>query len=184
MTCILHVLTDIAGLGQGGGIRDCERHVEDPGQGPGEQGLARAGGAGEENIAFFDLDIVELRRKRRGILRGLPGIEEEPLVVIVDRDREDLLGVVLANDEIIQNLLDFRRFHQTDGRLGLYHRLFHLPVDDCLADIDAGVADVDARAGDYLFHFRLRFAAKGTEGHSRRFSHGETGSETGSILNK
>ena len=41
----LDVLADVAGLGQRGGVRDRERHVELLGERLGEQGLARAGRA-------------------------------------------------------------------------------------------------------------------------------------------
>ena len=42
---VFHILADVAGFGEGGGIDDAERHVEHAGQRAGEQGLAGAGGA-------------------------------------------------------------------------------------------------------------------------------------------
>ena len=42
---VLDVLADVAGLGERGGVGDRERHVEHPGQGLGEVGLAAAGRA-------------------------------------------------------------------------------------------------------------------------------------------
>ena len=59
---VLHVLADVTGLGQRGGIGNGEGHVENLGEGAREQRLARAGGADEQDVALLDLDVVELRR--------------------------------------------------------------------------------------------------------------------------
>ena len=55
---VLDVLADVAGLGQGGGVADGEGHVEDLGQGAGQQRLAAAGRADEEDVALVDLDVA------------------------------------------------------------------------------------------------------------------------------
>jgi hypothetical protein len=170
---ILHVLTDIARLGQGRGIGNRERHVEDPGQRTGQQRLPRAGRTDEEDVAFLDLHTVELGRQRRRILHGLAGIEHQPLVVIVDGDRENLLGVLLTDHVLIEGPLDLRRLHQTQIRLCLTCGLAHLTIDDRLADVDARVADVNARPGNDLLHLRLRLAAEGAERHAGRLGHGK-----------
>jgi len=47
---VLHVLPDISRLGEGSGIGDSERHVQDLSQGLRQQGLATSGWTDEENI--------------------------------------------------------------------------------------------------------------------------------------
>ena len=54
---VLDVLADVAGLGERGGVADGERDVEDPGQGPRQQGLAAAGGADQEDVRLVELDF-------------------------------------------------------------------------------------------------------------------------------
>ena len=78
---VLDVLADVAGLGQRGGVADGEGHVEDPGQGAGQQGLAAAGRADQQDVRLVDLDV----------LVGLLAVDQ-PLVVVVDGDGQDLLG--------------------------------------------------------------------------------------------
>ena len=53
---VLDVLTDVAGLGQRGGVGDRERDVEHPGQRLGEVGLAAAGRADHQDVGLGDLD--------------------------------------------------------------------------------------------------------------------------------
>ena len=53
---VLDVLADVAGLGERGGVGDRERHVEHPGQGLGEVGLAAAGRADHQDVGLGDLD--------------------------------------------------------------------------------------------------------------------------------
>ena len=81
-----------------------------------------------------------------------------PLVVVVDRDREDLLRLVLTDDVVVQEVEDLARLGQvleTDLR-GLGELLF----DDVVAQLDALVADVDAGPGDQLLDLLLRLAAE------------------------
>ena len=63
---VLDVLADIPGLGQRGRVGDRERDVEDPGQGLGEQRLAAAGRAEQEDVRLLKLDLASLRPARSG----------------------------------------------------------------------------------------------------------------------
>ena len=62
---VLDVLADVAGLGQRGGVGDREGHVEQLGQRLGQQRLAAAGRADEQDVALLQLDVVVARRGRR-----------------------------------------------------------------------------------------------------------------------
>jgi len=48
-----NILPDISGLGQGGRVGDGKGNVQNSGKGAGEKGLAAAGRADEENVAFL-----------------------------------------------------------------------------------------------------------------------------------
>ena len=88
---VLDVLADITGFGQRRRIRHGERHIDDARQRLRQQCLAGAGRADQEDIRLRQLDVFAV------------GLMFESLVVIVDRDREHLLGVVLADDVIVKN---------------------------------------------------------------------------------
>ena len=145
---VLHILADIAGLGQRGRIGHGEGHVENAGEGLGQQGLARAGGAEQHDVGFGDLDLVVLRLRR------------QPLVMVVHGYGQDLLGVFLADDVIIQHLADFaRRGHPIAA---LHQRGLVLFTDDIHAEFDAFITDEHRRPSDQLAHLMLRLAAEGT----------------------
>ena len=136
---VLDILADVAGLGQRGGVGDREGHIEQLGQRLGQQRLAAAGRADQQDVALLELDVV---------VAVEPGVD--PLVVVVDGDREDLLGAVLADDVLVELLVEhlrgveIRAVPACDAR-GLRLFLF----DDLAAELHALVADVDlVRAGD------------------------------------
>jgi hypothetical protein len=73
--------------------------------------------------------------------------------VVVDGDGERPLGGLLADDVLLEDGVDLLRLRQVleleAGRSG------QLLVDDLVAEIDALVADVDARPGDQLLDLAL-----------------------------
>jgi hypothetical protein len=80
--------------------------------------------------------------------------------VVVDRDRELLLRLFLADHVPVQELLDLFGF----GELGLGSLGLQDPVlgDDVETDIDALVADVDRRTRDEFLDVPLTLVAEGT----------------------
>ena len=69
--------------------------------------------------------------------------------MVVDRDGELLLGLLLADDVLVEELLDFLAASGSDERVAAVLE----PVvvrDDVVADLDALVADEDRRARDQL----------------------------------
>src|SRR6516165_6928137 len=143
---VLDVLSDIAGLGQRRCIRHGERHVEDASERLRQQGLAGAGRADQQDVRFRKFDIVVL------------GLVIEPLVMIVDGDREDLLGVILADHVVVEDLSDLLR--RRDAVLRFHRRGILLLANDVHAKLNAFVADEHGRAGNELAHLMLALAAE------------------------
>src|SRR5262249_20906664 len=88
---VLDVLADIAGFGERGRIGHGERDVEDARERLRQQRLARTSWADQQDVRLRELDVIVL------------GLVVEALVVIMDRDREHLLGVILTYDIVIKN---------------------------------------------------------------------------------
>ena len=68
--------------------------------------MPRAGGADQQDVRLRQLDVVAARP-----------VHLDALVVVVDRDCELLLGLVLADDVLVEKRLDFLRLGQM-GRRG------------------------------------------------------------------
>jgi hypothetical protein len=81
--------------------------------------------------------------------------------VVVDRDGEGALRAVLADDVLVQDVVDLTRLRQV---LELERRgSGELLVDDLVAEVDALVADVDTGTGNELLDLALRLAAEAAE---------------------
>jgi hypothetical protein len=81
--------------------------------------------------------------------------------VVVDGDRKGALRGLLADDVLLQDVVDLLRLWE---RVELEARgSGELLVDDLVAEIDALVADVDARARDQFLDLALRLAAEAAE---------------------
>ena len=90
---------------------------------------------------------------------GLP--HADALVVVVDRDGERALRLLLRDDVVVQHGVDVARAREVvevERRRG-----GELLVDDLVAEIDALVADVDAGAGDQLLDLALALPAEAAE---------------------
>ena len=73
--------------------------------------------------------------------------------MVVNRDREDLLGVFLTDDKVVEMLEEFGRrgdsvFKETGDFIGRFRLSGEFFSQNGGADINALVADVDAGAGD------------------------------------
>ena len=144
---VLDILAHVTGFGQRGRVGDRERHVEQARQGLGQQGLARAGGADQQDVGLGQLDLF----------LALPGLE--PLVVVVDRDREGLLGARLADHVLVEHVHDLARLGEVAARGG--GLLLEFLADDVVAELDALVANEDRWARDELADLVLALAAEG-----------------------
>src|SRR5581483_999818 len=143
---VLDVLPDVAGLGERGRVGDREGDVQHLGEGLGEQRLAAPGGAEDQDVGLLQLDVSVL------------GADLDALVVVVDRDRKDLLGLLLADHVVVEESVDLLRLGQLlELEVGGFGELF---LDDLVAEVDALVADVHAGAGDELLHLLLALPAE------------------------
>src|SRR5205807_9599113 len=55
---VFNVLADITGFGEGSGIANGERHVENPSQRPGQKRLTASGRADQQDVALIDFDVT------------------------------------------------------------------------------------------------------------------------------
>ena len=164
---VLDVVADIAGFGQRGGVGDGKRHVEHARQCAGEQRLAGAGRAKQQDVALLNLDVVVAGVSGDDLVVAL-GLDGEAgldaLVVVVHRDGQRLLGFVLADAVLVQRRLDLLGLGDVElDRLFLLLSLQFL-VEDVLADENAVVTDVHARPGDQLADLRVGFPAEAAQG--------------------
>src|SRR5260370_40423908 len=86
------------------------------------------------------------------------GLVVETLVVIMDRDRKHLLGVILTDVIVVKNLVYLLGGRNAIARLR--QRGFILLADDVHAQLDALISDEYAPAGDELAHLVLPLAAE------------------------
>ena len=75
--------------------------------------------------------------------------------MVMHRDRECALGVLLADALAVKLPLDFRRLGNVQLGLVLLRRRGQFLVQDSFAKDDAVVADIDAGAGNQLFNFGM-----------------------------
>ena len=150
---VLDVLAHVAGFGQGGGVHDGERHVQDLGQRLRHQGLAGAGGADQQDIGLLQLHVgvahaVHVNRACSGCRRPPPASSWW----LPARSRTD------PETPSLPRLGDL--VGSSGGRLDL------VVLQNRVADRDALVADVRAgvvaRRGNQLADYVLALMAKRT----------------------
>ena len=148
---IFNVLTDITGLCQRRCVCDCERHVQEPCKCLCKKRLAGTGRSKHHDIGFLKLDAKVLW-------------SEQSLIMVVYSDGKDFLGLVLANDIVIEISLDFLRLHQVDTFNRSLILLFILLCDDLRADLYTIFTDIDPcravyHSSDLVFCFTAEAAA-------------------------
>src|SRR6266851_962116 len=146
---VLHVLAHVTGLGEARRVGDRERDVEDLRQRLREVGLAAARRANQQHVRLAQLDVAD----------GLRGGDSR--VVVVDLDGEDLLRAVLADHVLVESGADGFRIGDEAGLLLLGARRPVVVLEYFLAQVDALVADEDARARDQLAYLVLPLSAEG-----------------------
>src|SRR4029079_4929053 len=143
------VFADVARFGQRRGVGDGERHVENAGERLREERFSNTRRTDEQDIRLVELDLVVPQRS---------GIDS--LVVIVHRDRQRLLRLLLTDDVLVEGVLDLLWSRDLGDRFG-YLALLILG-EDLIAERDALVADVNRWAGDELPNRVLGLSAERT----------------------
>src|SRR5439155_15516168 len=113
-------------------------------------GLAATGRPHQQHVRLLQLYVA------RHLAVG------DALVVVVDRDREHALGVILADNVLVEGGVDRLRVGDQPALGALLRGGLGVLFQDFLAEVDALVADVDARTGDQLAHLRLVLPAERT----------------------
>ena len=143
---VFHILPHVTGFGQRGGIGHGEGHIQNARQRLGEQRLAAAGRADEQDVGLGQFHF------------GTLAAVVQPLVVVVDGDRQHALGVELPDHIIIQHLADFARGWHVAGLLD--QRRLGFLADDVVAQLHTFIADEHGRARDELPHLVLALATE------------------------
>ena len=162
---VLNVLANVTGFGQGGGVRNRKRNVQHFGKRLGQQGFAGTGRAKHQYVGLLQLYMA-----------FLPG--KNALIMIVDRNCQHALGIVLTNDILVKASFDLSRRHDVDirqrvnagmparSRSTAFRRCARrfgyvaILIQGTVAHINAIFADVYAGADDKLIHLALGTTAK------------------------
>src|SRR5215472_5931487 len=148
---VLDVLTDITGFGERGRVGDGERHIQQSRQRLRQQRLAAPGRSDEQDIALGDLDLFF----------GAPATAAarlQPLVVVVDGHRKHLFCAFLADDVLVEDLLDLVGLGELVART--FGAVLELLADDVVAQLDAFVAHEHRGTGDQLANLVLALPAE------------------------
>ena len=145
---ILHIVADVARLGERGRVRDGERHLEDAGERLGKERLAAAGGTEQQDVALLQLHVVS-------------AAEEDALIVVVDRHAQRDLGLVLSDHILVEHGADLVRGGDLIGRIELVLLGLIAVLHDLHAQPHALVTDAHTGGAlDHAVRFLLRLAAE------------------------
>ena len=112
---VFDILAHIARFGHRRRIGDAERNIQNARQRSRQERLARAGRSDQQDVALFDFDLGERTELVDRCVEGR-AVLQDALVMIVDRDREDLLGLLLPDDMLIELAHDFGGLGHADAR--------------------------------------------------------------------
>ena len=151
---VFNIFADISGFSQRGCINNREWNVEHPGQSLSHQRFTGAGWPNQHDVRL---------RKLNAIASGLRPIHVDPLVVVVNRHGEFLLGLFLADNVLVQESFDFMRLRKlvrSSGRRCCRAVIFENGVadrDTLVANVGPGIV---ARGRDQLGNGVLRLVAE------------------------
>src|SRR5678815_2267039 len=91
--------------------------------------------------------------------------------MIVHRHRKCLFGGVLPDHVLIKSFPNLCRLRHADVRRLTSGVFVELLIENAFADVDAAVANVNARACDELAHLCVAFATEGAHGEIRSARH-------------
>ena len=152
---ILHILAHITGLCKGCGIGDGEGHIQHSGEGLGHERLPRACGTEKQHIALLQLHITA------------GGTVQDAFIVVIHRNGENPLRLILPNDILIQLLFDLGGLWKLlEAEIHGPGRLIGRPGIGLSHNVHAGshalITDIGAVACNQTTGKVLRPAAEGT----------------------
>src|SRR6185295_15255176 len=145
---VLDVFADVTGFRQGGGINNREGNTQHARQRLGQQRLAGSRRANQKDVCFLYLNV------------GTAAAQLDALVMLINRDRQALLGFILSDHVLIQKVFDLSRLGQR--RTSRYRFSLLIVGNDLIADVNALITDIDGGAGNEFLDFVLGLAAEGT----------------------
>ena len=145
---VLHILANVAGLGQAGGICNSEGNLQHLGQGLRQEGFAAARRTHHQDVRLLQLHVILL------------GFPVDALVVVIHSHAQGTLGSILSHHVIVQHCLHFSRGWQVFQLGGfIFHQI--LIAKNLFAKLNAFIADEHIGAGDQPLDLILGLAAKG-----------------------
>ncbi len=145
---ILHIFTYIPRFGQRGGVGDGKGHVQHLCQVLRKVRLPHPGWPEHHDVGLLDLHIVLLVTASNS------------LVVVIHGYGQDLLGLLLPDNVLIEELLDLFRFR--DILEALFGVLVQFLGDYLVTQLDTFVANIHTRTSDEPLNLVLVLAAKRT----------------------
>src|SRR6185503_11240842 len=91
--------------------------------------------------------------------------------MIVHRHRKRLLGADLSDHILIESFPNLCRLRHPNIRRLTPGVFVEFLIENAFANVDAAVADINARSGDELPHFGVAFATEGAHGEIRSARH-------------
>ena len=116
---VLHVLANVTGLGERGGVGDGKRHLEDAGERLGQQGLTGTGGTEQQDVGLGELYLVHIviELQAHVVIKGRHrgAALDHAAIVVVHGHRHGALGVLLTHNIGRKFVIDLvRRRHARD----------------------------------------------------------------------
>ena len=139
---VFDIFADVSGFGESRGVHDGEGNVQHPSQCLRKQRLACTSRADQHDVGLGKLDAVPAIALT---------VHVDPLVMVVNRNRQLLLGLFLADDVFIEKRLDFLWLGKLIGSGGCRRRrtvVFKYGITNGHALVANISARVVARRGD------------------------------------
>jgi hypothetical protein len=145
---IFHVVADVTRFRQCRRIDDRKGYVEQTRKRLGQEGLAAARWANQEDVGFLEFDAVDFTAG------------SDAFVVVVNGDGQNAFGPLLTDGVLIQKVFDFGGFRDSETLGNPFSGTIF--GDNLATKADAFVTDVDVWPGDQFADFIVPLAAEGT----------------------
>ena len=145
---VLYIVSDITGLCQRSGVCNGKRNLQDTGKCLGKKSLAGTRRAKHQNVALLQFHIISTA-------------EKDAFIMIIDGNGKRNLGRILADDILIQHIMNLSRCWQflCGSRRFTLHGITVL--QNIAAEVDAFIADANPTGAlNHAMYLTLLFAAE------------------------